>query len=69
MLKTSTYHEAPRELASRENDGIRVHLLWHPADDAVSVAVADSRSGDRFEIAIERGRALHAFNHPYAYAA
>jgi hypothetical protein len=35
----------------------------------VTVAVADERTGDRFEIAVERECALDAFYHPYAYAA
>ena len=60
---------AGRELASRESDGVLVLLLWHPEDDAVTVAVDDSRLGSSFELAVERDRALDAFYHPYAYAA
>ena len=59
---------APRELASRVNDGIHVALLWHPVDDAVTVAVADDRTGERFELAVSGERALDAFYHPFAYA-
>jgi hypothetical protein len=33
------------------------------------VAVADAHTGDRFEIAVDRERALDAFYHPFAYAA
>jgi hypothetical protein len=44
-------------------------LLWHPAENAVSVSVEDARLGDRFEIAVASDRALDAFYHPYAYAA
>jgi hypothetical protein len=51
------------------SDGIQVNLLWHPRKDAVTVAVADSRDGSSFEIAVDRSRALHAFHHPFAYAA
>jgi hypothetical protein len=58
-----------RELASRESDGIHVHLLWHPREDAVSVSVEDDRTGDYFELPVARERALDAFYHPYAYAA
>jgi hypothetical protein len=58
-----------RELASRESDGFAVVLLWHEAEDSVTVSVADSRTGDRFELAVESERALDAFYHPYAYAA
>lgn len=66
MSVTRTY---TRELASRESNGLAVVLLWHPCDDAVTVSVADSRTGDRFELAVERERALDAFYHPFAYAA
>ena len=58
-----------RELAARESDGIRVRLLWDPNADAVTVSVDDSRTGRRFELAVDRRRALHAFHHPFAYAA
>ena len=60
---------ASRELASRESDGVHVLLLWHPKDDAVTVSVDDSRAGRRFELAVDRDRALDAFYHPFAYAA
>ena len=35
----------------------------------MTVSVADDRTGDRFEIAVEHEYALDAFYHPYAYAA
>ena len=59
----------PRELASRIANGLSVLLLWHPVDDAVSVSVADSETGEYFEFPVERHRALDAFHHPFAYAA
>jgi hypothetical protein len=31
--------------------------------------VTDSRTGDRFQLAVDRRRALDAFYHPFAYAA
>ena len=58
-----------RELAARDTNGVHVLLLWHPAENAVSVSVEDERLGDRFEIAVAPDRALDAFYHPYAYAA
>jgi hypothetical protein len=66
-----TIHARParRELASRESDGVRVLLLWHPRDDALTVSVEDSPSGNRFEFAVERDQGLDAFYHPFAYAA
>ena len=58
-----------RELAARENDGIRVVLLWHLREDAVTVSVEDAFAGRSFELAIPRDSALDAFYHPFAYAA
>jgi hypothetical protein len=58
-----------RELAARESDGIHVLLLWHPADDALTVSVEDARVGDRFQLAVAPDHALDAFYHPFAYAA
>jgi hypothetical protein len=61
--------ETSRELASRENDGVRVLLLWHPSDDAVTVFIEDTRAGQCVELAVQRDCALDAFYHPFAYAA
>jgi len=62
-------HTARRELAHRVADGIEVQLLWSAADDRVSVAVCDHRDGVVFELPVAPDRAMHAFNHPFAYAA
>jgi hypothetical protein len=61
-------HCNARELAYRVNDGIHVLLLWHPADDSVSISVDDERTGERFELPVPGDRAMFAFNHPFAYA-
>ncbi len=61
--------ESHREIAFRAGDGIEVTLLWAPADDRVVVAVVDTKMNDAFEVPVERHRALHAFTHPFAYAA
>ena len=37
-----------RELADRESDGVHVVLLWHPAENALTVSVEDLRHGDSF---------------------
>ena len=59
-----------RELHSRTNDGIQVRLLWGPDDGRVAVTVADTKTGDRFAFDVpEPDFALHAFQHPFAYAA
>ena len=60
---------AIRELTLRESDGVRVVLLWNPREDAVTVAVEDACTDHRFELAVERERALDAFYHPFVYAA
>ena len=61
-------HET-RELAARKSDGVHVRLLWHPADNAVTVSVEDARAGAGFQLAVAPDRALDAFHHPFAYAA
>jgi hypothetical protein len=58
----------PRELAVRESDGLRVLLLWHPREDAVTLSVEDAGADRSFELAVARERALEAFYHPFAYA-
>jgi hypothetical protein len=63
---SSTY---TRELAARESNGIVVQLLWHPAENALTVEVEDNALGDRFRLSVAPDRALDAFYHPYAYAA
>ena len=60
---------AARELALRESDGVRVVLLWHPREDALTISVEDARGARRFELEVERKRALDAFYHPFVYAA
>ena len=65
----STVTPRARELAARESDGVHVVLLWHPAENAVSVSVEDARAGDRFQMRVAPDRALDAFYHPFAYAA
>ena len=61
--------ESHCEIAFRANDGIEVALLWAPSDDRVVVAVVDTKANDAFEVPVEKHRALHAFIHPFAYAA
>jgi hypothetical protein len=68
-MNATTDRKQSRELASRESDGLTVRLVWHPGKDAVTVSVTDSRTGDRFQLAVDRRRALDAFYHPFAYAA
>jgi hypothetical protein len=57
-----------RELAARRGHGLAVVLRWYPCDGAVTVSVADARTGERLEFAVDQERALDAFYHPYAYA-
>jgi hypothetical protein len=64
MITLST----PRELAHRSGDGLDIRLLWDDAADSVTVSVADERTGEVLAIPAPRCDALHAFNHPFAYA-
>lgn len=57
------------ELATRENDGVRVSLLWHPDEHAITVWLEDAHAGDRFRIAVAPDAAIDAFFNPLAHAA
>lgn len=58
-----------RELHSRTADGILVRLMWCEHDNRLFVAVADNKTGEAFSVEVREGdRALHVFDHPYAYA-
>ncbi|MEA2154285.1 MAG: hypothetical protein QOE11_425 [Solirubrobacteraceae bacterium] len=57
-----------RELAYRRSGALDVFLLWHPAEDAVSVRVEDLRTGVRIEMDVDQSTALRAFQHPFSYA-
>lgn len=58
-----------RELHSRVSDGIHVRLLWNEHDGRVTVAVADSKTGDAFAVEVrEDDGAMEVFHHPFAYA-
>jgi hypothetical protein len=71
----SVTHSAPatggdwRELASRENNGLAIALLWSKAADQVKVTVVDGRLQEEFEFDVERAEALPAFYHTFAYVA
>jgi hypothetical protein len=57
------------ELASRDNDGLTVALLWCKPTGRVKVTIADSRSDAEFELEVAGADALEAFHHPFAFAA
>ena len=57
------------ELASRENEGLEISLLWSKRTNAVRVAVSDVRLDERFEFDVAGADALAAFEHPFAFAA
>jgi len=57
------------ELDHRSADGIEVSLLWSRLTNRLMVAVADSRSGESFELDAPAENALDVFRHPFAYAA
>jgi hypothetical protein len=57
----------PRELDHRESDGVSVTLLWHEDSNRVTIHVADSGTGEEFDLEVAGRDALDAFRHPYAY--
>jgi hypothetical protein len=56
------------ELATRENGGLEVRLLWNRIADELKLAVVDERTGETFEVPVPGESALDAFYHPFAYA-
>ena len=56
------------ELDYRENDGIEVSLLWSRADNSLAVRVVDTKTDERFRLAVRADEAMDAFRHPFAYA-
>ena len=68
MTTTLTPIDSPRELDSRESDGLEVTLVWYPARDEIAVKVLDTRTGERFEFPVDASEARDAFEHPFAYA-
>ena len=57
-----------RELGARYGDGLEIRLLWNPADDSVTVTVADVRTDELFIIPVASHEALEVFQHPFRYA-
>jgi hypothetical protein len=58
-----------RELAHRISSGTDVTLLWNERTRALTVSVRNPGTGAHFQFAAQPDEALHAFYHPYAYAA
>jgi hypothetical protein len=58
-----------RELAQRLSGSDEIQLLWYPQCERVEVSVRDAATGVGFHLEVAPGRALDAFQHPYAYAA
>ena len=58
-----------RELASREDNGLEIRLLWSKSAERVKVAVLDQRLGESFDLDIAGADALSAFYHPFAHLA
>lgn len=57
-------------LASRENAGIRVTLLWAADTNTAAVLVQNDPLDDQFELVVERDvNPLDVYEHPYAFAA
>lgn len=61
--------QAFTELAQRAGDGIVVSLMWSRADNVLRVSVANTQTGEEFELDAHPEDALDIYYHPYAYAA
>jgi hypothetical protein len=63
-------HNPQVVLASRENGGIRVTLLWAADTNNIAVLVHDTATTERFELVVEPDASpMDVYEHPYAYAA
>jgi hypothetical protein len=58
-----------RELARRTSSGTDVTLLWNERTGALMISVRNHGTGAHFQFAAPPDKALHAYCHPYAYAA
>ncbi len=58
-----------QELASRNNNGLAISLLWNKARGRVKVSVVDNSCDEEFEFDVAGVVALAAFHHPFAFAA
>jgi hypothetical protein len=57
-------------LASRQNAGIEVALVWTADTNVAAVLVRDEISDDQFELLVEpEANPIDVYEHPYAYAA
>ena len=65
MQRNTTY----TELAQRTGDNVAVSLLWRREDNRLKVSVADTNTGEEFELDAHPENALDVFYHPFAYAA
>jgi hypothetical protein len=65
MMETQTF----TELAQRAGDGIVVSLMWSRADNVLRVAIANTQTGEEFELDAHPENVLDIYYHPYAYAA
>jgi len=59
---------AVKALASRNQNGLEVTLLWDPRSNEVSVEVIDPFDHSGFSLPIAGHLPLDAFHHPYVYA-
>jgi hypothetical protein len=69
MPATGIIHAPLRELAHRVSNSVEVTLYWHEHSGSLAVSVFDRNSGAYAQFAAEPDKAMHAFYHPYAYAA
>jgi hypothetical protein len=58
-----------KELDYRENDGLEVSLLWSRIDNSLTVRVVDTKTDEKFRLAVRADQAMDVFRHPFAYAA
>ena len=69
MAPAPTSEFLPRELSGGAGDGLEVALLRGSDADRVQVSVVDLRMNESIQLPVAPADAIHAFDHPFAYAA
>ena len=66
-MNTPTLITRRRELAQRVNGGLEITLYWYPDTNGTRIDVHDTGSDETISFPVPAGRALEAFNHPFAH--
>ena len=69
MSATAAGCAARHELARRVNAGLEITLFWDGCDNSTSIDIHHTSTDETISFRVPPGRALDAFNHPFAHLA